>query len=331
MRENGILCYIGEYRRRWIRGAIFLAAAAIIGYLYRVSAESFVYMALTFLVIEMVPLFLKYPKWKEKMSSLKSVEDGNILVLEEFPETESALESAYRNALRAIDEQGRQNLEREMRKKKDALDYYTLWAHQIKTPIAAMRLMMQSDEKISREEMQDELFRTEQYVEMVLQYARLGDVSQDLVLKKTDLFEMTKTAVKKYSGSFIRKRIRLDMEEFHAEVLTDEKWSCFVLEQILSNALKYTKRGGIIHIRNEGMKLIVEDEGIGIAPEDLPRVFEKGFTGYNGREEKRSSGIGLYLCKEILSGLSHKIEITSSPGKGTKVSVDFTMRKVEIE
>ena len=331
MGQNTMLRYIGEYKRSWIRVAIFFVAVALIGYLYRISAESFVYMVLIFLAIETGTLFLEYPKWKEKMSSLNSVEDGNILVLDEFPETESALEGAYRNALRAIDRQGRQNLEREVQKKKDALDYYTLWAHQIKTPIAAMRLMVQSDEEISREEMQDELFRTEQYVEMVLQYARLGDMSQDLVLKKTDLFEMTKTAVKKYSGSFIRKRIRLDMDEFWTEVLTDEKWSSFVLEQILSNALKYTKRGGIIHIRNEGMKLIVEDEGIGIAPEALPRVFERGFTGYNGREEKRASGIGLYLCKEILSGLSHKIEITSAPGEGTKVSIDFTMRKVEIE
>lgn len=331
MKKKNVWSYLKDQKRRGVLSLVFFATAFLILYLYRIPLEVLGYMAMTWLVIEGTGLVLQYPKWKEKVEQLQSVEAGGLFVPEHFPAPDTAVERAYQNALCATEEQGKKSLELEIQKKKDAFDYYTLWAHQIKTPIAAMRLMLQSDEKISREEMQDALFRIEQYVEMVLQYMRLGDIAKDLVLRKVDLYELTKTAVKKYSASFIRKRIRLEMGEFHTEVLTDEKWSSFVLEQILSNALKYTGKGKTIRIWNEGKKLIVEDEGIGIAAEDLPRVFEKGFTGYNGREEKRASGIGLYLCREILAKLSHKIEITSSPGKGTKVQIDFTMQKVEIE
>ena len=161
----------------------------------------------------------------------------------------------------------------------------------------------------------------EQYVQMALQYLRMEKMTSDLVFARYDLDALIRQAVRKYAPLFIRRKIILSYEPVHCEVLTDEKWLVFVLEQILSNALKYTKSGSIhIYLSPDAPKtLVIEDTGIGIAPEDLPRIFEKGYTGCNGRADKRSTGIGLYLCRQIMEKLSHTIRIESEMGAGTKV------------
>jgi len=203
------------------------------------------------------------------------------------------------------------------------VDYYTTWAHQIKTPIAAMRLILQSEKSETNSELLEQLFRTEQYVEMVLQYLRLENLNNDLLFKRYPIDDLVKQAVRKYSKSFIRQKIKLNYENLNRDVLTDEKWLVFVIEQILSNALKYTREGSISIYMDEVLPytLVIEDTGIGIEQEDLPRVFEKGFTGYNRRSDKKSTGIGLYLCKQILNRLSHTIKIESVTGKGSKVKI----------
>ncbi len=208
-----------------------------------------------------------------------------------------------------------------------------MWAHQIKTPIAAMRLILQSEEKDCNDELLEQLFRTEQYVEMVLQYLRMTSDSSDLLIRRYSLDSIVKQAVKKYAKSFIRQKIKLNYEDLNVGVITDEKWLCFVIEQLLSNALKYTQSGSISIYMDDFLPetLVIEDTGIGIQEEDLPRVFEKGFTGYNGRADKKSTGIGLFLCKKILKKLSHTISIESTLGKGTKVKIGLDMLDVEIE
>ena len=196
-----------------------------------------------------------------------------------------------------------------------------MWTHQIKTPIAAMRLLLQEEETPVSREMQGELFQVEQYVQMALQYLRMEKMNTDLVFERQELDSLIHQAVRKYAQLFIRRKISLQYEDVHCEVLTDEKWLEFVLEQILSNALKYTRQGKIkIYMDPQSPKtLVIEDTGIGIAPEDLPRIFERGYTGYNGRADKRSTGIGLYLCKQIMDRLSHTIRIESEMGVGTRV------------
>lgn len=168
---------------------------------------------------------------------------------------------------------------------------------------------------------QEEQIKMEQYVQMALQYLRMEKMTSDLVFARYDLDALIRQAVRKYAPLFIRRKIILSYEPVHCEVLTDEKWLVFVLEQILSNALKYTKSGSIhIYLSPDAPKtLVIEDTGIGIAPEDLPRIFEKGYTGCNGRADKRSTGIGLYLCRQIMEKLSHTIRIESEMGVGTKV------------
>ena len=184
-------------------------------------------------------------------------------------------------------------------------------------------------------EMKMELFKMEQYVEMVLTYLRMEDMSGDLQFEKVSLDKILKQSVRKYSQMFILQKIRLDYRPVERIVLTDEKWLEFVTEQILSNALKYTKNGGEIRICLEEKRgrecLVIEDNGIGIQAEDLPRVFEKGFTGYNGRADKKSTGIGLYLCKKIMDKMGHKIWIDSEVGKGTRVYLELTREELNPE
>lgn len=205
-------------------------------------------------------------------------------------------------------------------------DYYMTWTHQVKNPISAMKLLLEGGGFHDKEGflMREELFKIEQYAEMVLTFQRLESIASDLVLQKYDLYVLVKQAVKKYAVLFINKGLKLDLQEMHMEVLTDEKWFVFCLEQILSNSIKYTAGGGIT-IRagqsEDKVILYIEDTGIGIRPEDLPRIFERGFTGYNGRLDKKSTGIGLYLCKRIFTHLGISVRVESEEDRGTKVTL----------
>ena len=200
-------------------------------------------------------------------------------------------------------------------------DFFGLWSHQIKTPIAAMNVLFQGAEEDTGAYRQ-ELFRIERYVEMALQYLRFDSMGNDLVLASCELEPLVKQLVKKYAPQFIHRHLSVELENLQQVILTDEKWFVFVLEQILSNAIKYTSTGGIrIEAREcvDGIEVGVIDTGIGIRAEDLPRIFEKGYTGYNGRMDKKASGLGLYLCKGICDKLGHGLRAQSVEGKGTEV------------
>ena len=211
------------------------------------------------------------------------------------------------------------------------MDYYTTWVHQIKTPISVMRMLLQEEDTGEHRELLAELFRIEQYVEMVLGYLRLGGESRDFVFQEYDLDSIIRQAIHKYAPLFVRNRIRLSYEPTDVRVLTDEKWLLFLIEQVLSNAIKYTPEGKVDITVTRDKVLRIADTGIGIAPEDLPRIFEKGFTGYNGRADKKSTGLGLYLCRLTAEKLSHKIKAESVVGEGTVFSVDLYRERLETE
>ena len=210
-------------------------------------------------------------------------------------------------------------------------DYFSAWAHQIKTPIAAMGLKLQKEDSPLARQLRGDLNRIEQYVEMAMTYLRLDAETGDYVLKTQALDPIIRGAVRRFAGEFIDRRLQLRLQDTGQTVLTDEKWLSFVLEQLLSNALKYTPSGEIHIFWQEQDTLVVRDTGIGIAPEDLPRIFEKGFTGYNGRSDKKASGIGLYLCKRVCDRLGHGISIASAPGEGTTVFLKLGRDKIGIE
>lgn len=251
-------------------------------------------------------------------------------IMENLSEAEHALPSAggplemrYQALLRALylllDEQA----ERLTRQHGDQLDYYTLWMHQIKTPIAAMRLALQSG--ANADVLEAELFKVERYVEMALQYVKIQDLSSDLVLREYPLAPIVSASVKKYASLFIGKRLKVEIEPIEGAVLTDSKWLSFILEQILSNAVKYTQKGGV-RIRQAGNALTIEDSGIGIRPEDLSRIFEKGYTGYNGRMNQRASGLGLYMSRRVARQLNIRIYPESTLHQGTSMTLVFPKR-----
>jgi len=210
-------------------------------------------------------------------------------------------------------------------------DYFTLWAHQIKLPIAAMKLLLETEEVPDKYLLKSELFRIDQYSDMVMAFLRTKSDHTDYVFAYIHMDEVIRQVIRKFSMSFIVKKIRLRYEPVTFEVLSDEKWLAFVLEQILSNALKYTTEGTIAIYALADDKLVIEDTGIGIEASDLPRIFEKGFTGFNGRTDKKASGLGLYLCRQILHQLSHDIHIESQVGCGTKVILSLGHDDLEVE
>ena len=275
--------------------------------------------------------FRDYMDFCRKHRELSSLVEEIKITDSHFPRADGLIEHDYQAVLRSIYEDRQQITNQMNYQYRDMMEYYTTWVHQIKTPIAAMRLQLQGEDSERSRELLEELQRIEQYVEMVLTYLRLDSGSTDYVLKNYDLDDIVRQAVRKYASQFIRKRIRLIYGSLSCQVLTDEKWLLFVIEQVLSNALKYT-RSGEIEITVEAPKtLCIRDTGIGIAAEDLPRIFEKGFTGYNGRSDKKASGIGLYLCRRICGRLNHKMTVTSEVDVGTEVRIALDRKALEVE
>ncbi|MCG7330202.1 sensor histidine kinase [Streptococcus cristatus] len=232
-------------------------------------------------------------------------------------------------ALLEMDKKNRAIEERE--KLNDLMDYYTLWAHQIKTPIAASSLLVgEIEDKKVKNQLEQELFKIESYVNIVLQYLRLESFHEDLVLKKENLEDLVKEIVKKYAIFFIQKGLSLNLHDLYRTIITDRKWFVVILEQVLSNSLKYTSQGGIeIYFQED--TLYIKDSGLGIQDADLLRVFERGFSGYNGRLTQQSSGLGLYLSKKIADELGHQISIASQVGQGTTVMISFSEKKMIFE
>ena len=281
-----------------VTNALLAAVLIIAGVLYNIESE-FLFYEISFLfLLTVVASVISYRKNKEDISDTKD------------KETEDIRDTRWE----------------QMREKED---FFALWAHQIKTPIAALKLLFQ-DEEPSIGDCKRELFKIENYVSMALNYLRFEDMSGDMVLEKCQLEPLIKQVVKKFSTIFIYQHLTVELKDLDKEILTDEKWFSFVLEQVLSNALKYTREGGIkIFARdNAGIEIVIRDTGVGIKSEDLPRVFEKGYTGYNGRIDKKASGLGLYMCKGVCDKLGHKIRIESEIGHGTDVIITITKDKL---
>lgn len=314
---------------------IFTGIVVIFGilfYLYDIPFDAIIYGCELSFVWCAVCLFIDFYKYYKRHKLLHINREQFFDDAEQLPEYMDIIEYDYQELAKKLYQAKQELISKNRIAKKELLDYYGMWVHQIKTSIAALdillqnteRMLYQLDEKemmqkaISVSDMKMELFKIEQYVEMALNYLRVEDISSDLVFKKHELDDMVRQVIRKYAKIFISKKIKIDFKLTKACIVTDEKWFIFVLEQIISNALKYIKKGQIFIYMKE-KSLVIEDTGIGIPAEDLPRIFEKGFTGYNGRENKKSTGIGLYLCKNIMDKLQWNITVDSEVGSGTKI------------
>ncbi len=298
--------------------------------LYRLPPEAAAYGGLLCLMLLLVCGAIDFSRWRRRVLDLEGIEGQAALLLSLLPEPRNREEAAYREIIMELDEDRREAVSALDAKARETVDYYTMWVHQIKTPIAAMRLILQDDDTDQGRALSAELFRIERYVELVLSYLRLGEKSSDYVIRQVDVDGVLRQAARKYAPLFIRGRVSLELRETGLKVLSDEKWLQLVIEQVLANAVKYAP-GGHVTVWGEGEKLLIQDDGMGIAPEDLPRIFERGFTGCNGRMDKRATGIGLYLCREICGKLGHTISVASEPGKGTCVTIGLARPYLEVE
>lgn len=266
--------YLKEHLASAVRIAAFIGVFSLLCFLRNVPQDVTVYMIVLMAAVGATGFCFHYGKYRKHhlvLALLAAEPQGKT---EALPEADGLLARDYQQIIASYERQFQEEQIKMEQKYRDMMEYYTMWTHQIKTPIAAMRLLLQEEDTPLSREMQSELFQTEQYVQMALQYLRMEKMTSDLVFARYDL-----------------------------------------------DALKYTKSGSIhIYLSPDAPKtLVIEDTGIGIAPEDLPRIFEKGYTGCNGRADKRSTGIGLYLCRQIMEKLSHTIRIESEMGVGTKV------------
>ena len=279
-------------------------------------------------------MLFNFLAFRKKYQALLNTYHNKAYSLETLPEAHGLIEASYVTLIKELEDDLTHLRRRVNSQQEEADDYYTLWTHQIKTPIAAMRLVLQSEgskEDIKQMEerviLEKELFKIEQYAEMALQYLRLESMSQDLVLKEYKLYDIVANALKKYRVYFMGDQLELQIDAFDTKIITDEKWLQFVIEQILSNSVKYTPQGRITIRMQDEETLMIQDTGIGIQEEDIPRIFDRGFTGYNGRMDQKSTGIGLYLCKKVMDKLSHTLEINAQVGQGTTVRLSFPTNK----
>ncbi|MCI9020205.1 MAG: HAMP domain-containing histidine kinase [Eubacterium sp.] len=322
--------YLGQYK---YTAAMFAAYTVIFAYvlsLYSMEIEAVAYAAGLCVLLTVLVLGLHLAAYRKKHLERRRIAQ-NIKVLDQaLPEPETLAEADYQEMIVRLKQVYDEAMTAWQQERQESMDYYTTWVHQIKTPISVMHMTLQAEDTAEHRELSAELFRIEQYAEMVLSYLRLGSDASDFVIQEYRLDDIIREAIHKYAPMFVRRHIRLFYEPAECSVLTDKKWLLFIMEQILSNAVKYTQEGSVQIAVTPEKVLNIADTGIGIAKEDIPRIFEKGFTGYNGRADKKSTGLGLYLCRKAADKLMHPIRVESEPGKGTVFSIDLYRDNLEL-
>ena len=298
----------------------------------QVRLEDLAYLLILELFVLGVIMTVDLIRYKARVKQVEDLLKRPVAEQSYNVEAKDILEERYVDLIHA-QEKSRVDTENiSARSSKDMEQYYNIWVHQIKTPISGMNVLLQSMEPTEEVgELQNQLFSVEQYVDMALQYQKIKSTTNDFSFAEISLNKVIRENIRKYARLFIAKKLAVRYEETALRVLTDEKWISFVLGQIITNAVKYSDKGSITISAYEDVcntYLSVKDEGIGISPEDLPRVFERGYTGYNGRADKKSTGIGLFLCKSVTRMLGHKIQISSEPGKGTEVTIIFSKQRI---
>lgn len=301
---------------------IFYSLLFIFSYLFEDERTVLQYVIILLLLTSLIGLILDF---------VKQYQNFRHAVLYGESDAYTPLEAVLTSRIRTLEKDKKELKIQHQEKQSDLLDYYTLWVHQIKTPIAASKLLVQDlQEQTFKNQLEQELFKIDSYTNLVLQYLRLESFHDDLVVEKENIEDLVKEVVKKYALFFIQQGLSLNLHDLNHTVITDKKWFLVILEQVLSNSLKYTKQGSIEIFFQEDT-LYMKDTGLGIQDADLLRVFERGFSGYNGRLTHQSSGLGLYLSKKIADKLGHELHLHSVVGEGTTVMITFKEKKLLFE
>lgn len=323
--------YLNYKRKTFVVCLVFAALFAASFYLYHLSLKAVLYPAALCFAIGIIFFLVDFLQVCRRHRTLTHLQAWHDDMVDGLPSCQNIIDEDYHALINTLCHEAHLSDEEAACRYRDMVDYYTVWAHQIKTPIAAMRLNLQSEDTPQSRRLLQDLKHIEQYVEMVLTFLRLGSDSTDYIFKTYDLDSIVRPAVRKFAGEFIGKKLTLRYAPLNVSVITDEKWLSFVIEQIISNAVKYTDAGEVSVYMESPKTLCIADTGIGIAPEDLPRIFENGYTGFNGRMDKRASGIGLYLCKQICDRLGHGLYASSELGRGTILRIDLHQNSIAAE
>lgn len=320
-----LFCYLKRHIKTILLFGAYSLVFLVVFYLHNLPLEAVGYGYLLSAFFTVILFIIGFSKYYKTHKSLIHIAKKIELSSAGLPEPSDLIEADYHDLIHRLSLHAQKLLTQTDQSQSQMMAYYTLWVHQIKTPISALHLLLNAHQTEQTLSMKAELFKIENYADMALQYIRLSESVSDFRIEWMPLEPLVKNAIRKFRTLFIEKGIGLNFEGFDQKILTDGKWFAFAFEQVLSNAIKYTHAGTITVAlcKDDPFILEISDTGIGIQEEDIPRIFDKGFTGYNGRLDKKSTGIGLYLCKTALSKLSHQIEVTSMVGKGTTVRILF--------
>lgn len=320
--------YLKKQRRLLVLMGMMNAVFVLIASLNGLAWDVVWYAVLLATALGMVVVLYDYWGYRETQHILQTELTRITMTVEGLPVPSDGIAESYQKLIYALYAEMSAVATRADITQSEIESYYTTWAHQIKNPIAAMRLLIQTHPGQVHRELLNELIKIEQYVEMVLQYVRVDNVSTDYVFRSYAIDDIIRPVLRKYASMFITKDVTLEYESIGVDVVTDEKWLMFVVEQIISNALKYTPSGVISITHTADNELLIADTGIGIDSTDLPRIFEKGYTGFNGRYEKTSTGIGLFLVNRIMHKLGHSVRIESEVGVGTRVYIGLQRAQI---
>lgn len=298
----------------------------------KISLNNVIYINIVCFVLLLLYLLYEFfmsKRYYELLHCTASKENENIVF--SLPKPLNNEQTFYHNLLIKINEEYNSKLETYYRSKKENIDFINSWVHEIKTPISVCRLLIENSLNKPKEEIlnsiDDEINSIENFVEQALYYSRTDDFSKDYLINDIDIHALVNQVIKKHAKEFITKKIKIELNTLDIEISSDKKWLFFIIDQILSNSLKYTNNNGLIKVIGASYEkeklIIIEDNGIGIKTEDIDRVFDKGFTGTNGREHYKSTGLGLYLSKNLAIKLGHDISIKSAYGKYTQVTIHF--------
>ena len=299
---------------------------------YNVGMFIKIYIPLIIMGLYIISIIIEYFKRKKFYDNLlKMLEElDEKYLITEIIKTPNFLEGQiFKNSLEQIDKSMLENVNKYKYITEDYKEYIELWIHEIKIPIATSKMVIENNKNAITKSIDEELDKVENYIEQALFYARSNTVEKDYYIRKVVLKEIVNESIKKNKSSLIQEKISIDIHDLDIEVNTDNKWIVFILNQIIQNSIKYRKKeNAVIEIyANQGKEnviLYIKDNGIGIKQGEITRVFEKGFTGTNGRlSNKKSTGIGLYLCKKLCNKLGIGIELNSVQNEGTEVKLVF--------
>ena len=299
---------------------------------YNVGMFIKIYIPLIIMGLYMISIIIEYFKRKKFYNNLLNMleELDEKYLITEIIKTPNFLEGQiFKNSLEQIDKSMLENVNKYKYMTEDYKEYIELWIHEIKIPIATSKMVIENNKNAITKSIDEELDKVENYIEQALFYARSNTVEKDYYIRKVVLKEIINESIKKNKSSLIQEKISIDIHDLEIEVNTDNKWIVFILNQIIQNSIKYRKKeNSVIEIyANQGKEnviLYIKDNGIGIKQGEITRVFEKGFTGTNGRlSNKKSTGIGLYLCKKLCNKLGIGIELNSVQNEGTEVKLVF--------